>query len=254
MILDRMTDFAFPDPPLPSLHQGMRKTLQIWKSIGLSIVLVGNVVGLCTNASASVNFAKASEYYEAASVGDLGSDIENKVSLARIGNQNGHTMSSIQTFCEVIVVLLIVVAFAVVGAACARRVKTALDGNSVDRAVNAAGRRLRMQIVGTSTVVFLAFLFRSLYQTTFAIVSQLQNAGSPCPDERSPSFYCTASCFNAYTLIWEWMLNTPELELAVVLISSPLALLVSLWGMTTDRMLQQVNALKRNRDEMKNIM
>jgi hypothetical protein len=29
MILDRMTDFAFPDPPLPSLHQGMRKTLQI---------------------------------------------------------------------------------------------------------------------------------------------------------------------------------------------------------------------------------
>jgi hypothetical protein len=35
-----------------------------------------------------------------------------------------------------------------------------------------------------------------------------------------------------------------------LLISSPLALLVSLWGMTTDRMLQQINALKRNRDEM----
>jgi hypothetical protein len=34
------------------------------------------------------------------------------------------------------------------------------------------------------------------------------------------------------------MQRTPEFELTIVLISSPVALLVALWGMTSDRALQ----------------
>jgi hypothetical protein len=251
MILDRMSDFAFPD------LQGMAKRLRFWKLIGLAVVLVGNLVGLCTNTIASVNFAKASEYYEAASVSDISSDTNNNVRLARIENQSAHTISSIQMFCEVIVVLLIVIAFAVVGAACARRVRTALVGNSVGKDVNTAGRRLHIRIVCTSTIVFLAFLFRSLFSTTYAIVSQLQNAANAnnCPNPPSPSFYCSESCFNTYTRIWVWMLNTAELEMAVAFVSSPLALLVSLWGMTSDRMVQLVSALKtKHPHEMNSIL
>ena len=37
-----------------------------------------------------------------------------------------------------------------------------------------------------------------------------------------------------------WFLLTPELKLMVVLISSPLALLVTLWGMTSDHILQMM--------------
>jgi hypothetical protein len=39
-----------------------------------------------------------------------------------------------------------------------------------------------------------------------------------------------------------WLFYTPEFQLTVVLISSPLALLVALWGMTTDRALQQMQS------------
>jgi hypothetical protein len=251
LILDRMTDFAFPDP------QGMKKRLRSCKLIGLAAVLAANLVGLCANTIAAVKFAKASEYYETALVGDISSDSNTNVGLARTANQSAHTISSIQMFCEVIVVLLIVIAFAVVGAACARRVRTALVGNSVDKDVNAAGRRLHIRIVCTSTVVFLAFLFRSLFSTTYAVVSQLQNVANAniCPDPPSPSFYCSESCFNTYTRIWVWMVNTAELEMAVAFVSSPLALLVSLWGMTSDRMLQLVRALKtKHPHEMNSIL
>ena len=44
-------------------------------------------------------------------------------------------------------------------------------------------------------------------------------------------------------LIQSWLLYTPEFQLSVVLISSPLSLLVALWGMTSKRALQ---AMKRS--------
>ena len=42
-----------------------------------------------------------------------------------------------------------------------------------------------------------------------------------------------------------WLLYTPEFQLTVVLISSPLSLLVSLSGMTTDRALRQMQSNRR---------
>ena len=44
-------------------------------------------------------------------------------------------------------------------------------------------------------------------------------------------------------LIQSWLLYTPEFQLSVELISSPLSLLVALWGMTSKRALQ---AMKRS--------
>jgi len=42
-----------------------------------------------------------------------------------------------------------------------------------------------------------------------------------------------------------WLFLTPEFQLIVELISSPLALLVALWGMTTDRALRQMQSNRR---------
>ena len=39
-----------------------------------------------------------------------------------------------------------------------------------------------------------------------------------------------------------WLIYTPEFQLVVMLISSPLALLVALWGMTSERTLQQMES------------
>ena len=52
----------------------------------------------------------------------------------------------------------------------------------------------------------------------------------------------TRRCSNAANHALAWMDFTPQLQLSVVLISSPLALLVALWGMTSQRTLQLIAA------------
>ena len=45
-----------------------------------------------------------------------------------------------------------------------------------------------------------------------------------------------ATCFNDFRLLQMWMLFTPQFPLIIILISSPLALLAALWGMTGARL------------------
>jgi hypothetical protein len=153
-------------------------------------------------------------------------------------------VASVQQFCEVAVLLLIIVAFAVVGAACTRRINSALLGtNFAPAAAAAAGKQLRLRIVGTAAFVFVTFLLRAVYSTMFALANELQNNGNAvnCPS----GTICDASCFNVYALMQTWLVYTPEFQLIVVMISSPLALLVALSGMTTDRALRQMQSNRR---------
>jgi hypothetical protein len=62
-----------------------------------------------------------------------------------------------------------------------------------------------------------------------AVANQFQDSGRRCPSVTSP---CDASCYNDYTHIIIWNFYTPEFWPTVVLISSPLAASVVLWGMT----------------------
>jgi hypothetical protein len=40
--------------------------------------------------------------------------------------------------------------------------------------------------------------------------------------------------------MWQWMDYTPQFQLMVVLISSPLSLMVALWGMTSNKLLKMM--------------
>ena len=86
--------------------------------------------------------------------------------------------------------------------------------------------------MGTAAFVFLTFLLRAVFSTMNALSYALQIQVSTC------SSNCNPACNNVWTVIQEWLQFTPEFQLSVVLISSPLALLVALWGMTDKRTLQ----------------
>ena len=146
--------------------------------------------------------------------------------------------ASVQQFCEVAVLLIIILAFAVVGIASARRVSSALleVSNSNHEHVEAAGRQLRRRIVGTAAVVFVTFLLRAVFSTMNALANALQNDAANCPTP------CGVLCNNVWTVIQFWLQWTPEFQLSVVLISSPLALIVALWGMTSGRTLQHMRS------------
>ena len=74
--------------------------------------------------------------------------------------------------------------------------------------------------------------------STLEVARALQNEAANCPDS-SP---CSLSCRNVYSLMLIWILYRPAFQLLVILLSSPLALLVALWGMTNKRMLELMNA------------
>ena len=184
----------------------------------------------------------------------------NFVDLAQQEAQLAASTQSLQSFCELAVLLLIIVAFAVVGAACARRISSEQQHhdalvNAADAAAAApAWRQLRLRIVGTAAFVFVTFLLRAVYSTIYALANELQNEGNALNCPQASSNYCDASCWNVYRLMQLWLFYTPEFQLIVVLISSPMALLVALWGMTTDRALQQMQSNRRQKGAMRDVL
>ncbi len=255
MVLDRMSVFAAP--------QGDDK-LKRWVAGGRAVmvaVVLGNVIGLAGNLAATVHFQKAAEAHSAASAHFAANDTEdgNKYSnAARTSYELALSISSVQRFCEVTILLLILAAFALVGIVSARRVSSALNlldtaGPEVaagmmlrGRTVNGAkalGRQFRHTLVVTTGFVFVAFLLRSVVTIMLAVALQLQDSGRQCPGVSS---LCDASCYNAYTHYVHWNFYTPEYRPTVFLISSPLALFVALWGMTSKRTLQLMKSSGRD--------
>jgi hypothetical protein len=101
----------------------------------------------------------------------------------------------------------------------------------------AKARHLRRQVLVTVAVVFVSFLLRAVSATLNAVARALQNEAANCPDSSA----CSLSCRNVYSLMLIWILYRPAFQLLIILLSSPLALLVALWGMTNKRMLELMN-------------
>jgi hypothetical protein len=231
LVLDRMADFAL------AKVDGMSRRLAVGGRVVMAAVVVGNVVGLCGNVAAAVYSQQSGDLYIAAIAAfaanntDAGNNFNNEA-FQKISVSSD--AASVQMFCEVAVLLIIILAFAIVGIASARRVSSALRDMNDEH--GAAGRQLRRQIVGTATFVFVTFLLRAAFSIMNALANALQSDGAACPT------LCDIPCNNMYELIQNWILLTPEFQLIVVLISSPLALVVALWGMTSERMLQYMRS------------
>ena len=194
---------------------------------------MGNVAGLCANVAAAVYFAAAVDSFSGAADAFASNNTDAANSLFSRGSQKvqiGSDADSAQNFCEAVVLLIIILAFAVVGLAGDRRLSSALVQVRNEH-VEALGKKLRRQIVGTTAFVFVTFLLRAVFSIMNAFAKALQIEVANCNG-------CDPACSNVWTVILVWQQLTPEFQLIVVLISSPLALLVALWGMTSERTLQ----------------
>jgi hypothetical protein len=240
MVLDRMMVFAAP--------QDARLQTR-WAAAGrvvMAAAVLGNCVGLAANAAAAVHYHKAVSVYYAANNASKDGDRFDLLSDKEV--QLGSSISSVQRSAEVAVLLLIVVAFAVVGALCARILNTRLKPIGVDAGYDAfiatVGRTLRRQMLGTTAFIFVTFLLRSVFSSMSAVALALRDIVNECPGVTSN---CDASCYNEYTHCSVWMHYTPEFQLTVILISSPVAQLVALWGMTTKSMLHLMMTSRRDK-------
>jgi hypothetical protein len=241
MALDQMMNFAV------SKARDMPRRWVVWGRVVMAGVVVGNVVGLGGNVAAAVYFEQSAESYRAASAAYAANNTADFVNFRNflfLGSQQHElalSTSAVQLFCEVAVLLLIIVAFAVTGAACRRRFTSAQLDDTAD------GRQLWRQIVGTAAFVFVTFLLRAVYSTMFAVSNELQNDCVLCDSNNSS----VAPHANLYVYMQYWLLCTPEFQLSVELISSPLTLLVALWGMTSKHTLRLMQSRRREMNVMR---
>jgi len=242
LVLDRMMDFVVAAAAITAHRR--------WAAGGRGVmagVVAGNAVGLCGSVTAAVHWQQAASYSTAASAAfaSNGSSAP-ALQLQALAAHNQHVAEqaqSVQQFAEVVVLLAIILAFAVVGIACAHRVSSALRLlNAEQRTAGAVGRRLRLQIVATVVVVFVTFLLRAVFSVMYAFASATQNTEDRCTGDT-----CSSTCLTTGRLMLKWLTATPEFQAIVVLIASPLTLLVALWGMTTERTLK----LMKNDDVMR---
>jgi hypothetical protein len=161
MVLDRLSEFV-------RLQSG--SNVGRWIIAGRVVMLVvvsGNIVGLACNITAAIFFHRASDFLFEASVYFAGNNsVRGKTyaDLAVDSTTRSNFFTSVQSWCEVFVLLLILLAFVGAAVTCARIIGAALTINAGDKAVS-AGRQLRLQIMGTVGCIFVAFVLRSAFST-----------------------------------------------------------------------------------------
>jgi hypothetical protein len=239
MVLDRMSLFA------AGQDEGRRKRWAAGARIVMAVVVLGNAVGLAANVAAAVHGQKAAKAASIASVLYAANNTQvafESASLSQTESQLAVSIAAVQSFCEVAVLLLVVAAFILVGVVCTRLVSSRLLAVDVESALASEVRQLRRQIVVTTVVVFVTLVLRSVQSTMFAVARQLQDTSRRCPGVTG---FCNPSCHNQFTHMLVWMLRTPEFQVTVVLLSSPLTLLVALWGMTSEQTLHAMKSKER---------
>ncbi len=228
-VLDRLVNLA----TIRCSEQSLRRWLHGKRAV-VALVVASNVVGICGNAVAAAAYVQTADLWE---IPDRVSILDTEAFFGAIHAAINRRASAdkdatVQLVCEVVALLLILASFVVTGAACVHRVNEWLSSNSNKAA--AGIKTMHWQIVITCSIVFVTFLIRAVHAIMFALAHLLQNTESlsSCPST-NPDQLCNASCVNTYTIILEWMRFTPEFRLSVILISSPLAMLIALWGMTS---------------------
>jgi len=136
-------------------------------------------------------------------------------------DNKGLSADSVASICESISLVFIIVAYVVAGVHCIRRFRAASAGG----VTSVGNARVQRQITVTVSTVFVTFLLRSGYAALHAIIrfNSVQSYQATCIN------YCLP-CHCLGNIVQAWDVLTPELHDVIFLLSSPLTILVALWG------------------------
>ncbi len=229
--------------------------------IFLGSVIACHAICVFGNIAASAQYAQAAELFSSATTAILANDTASANSYelqARDKTVQAVKAAAVQRFTEVFVLLMIDAAFVFVGVHSHRVIATALralfvaerEVISISRAAGSAldasasvklfgevsyqGRWLQRKVLGTFVFVFVSFLLRSVFTVLFAMASAFTEENNPCAASA-----CDV-CKNFYSHLLFWMIYTPVFQQTIVLISSPLTLIIALWGMSGVRSIEQM--------------
>jgi hypothetical protein len=155
---------------------------------------------------------------------------------------DGFKFAGYGSICEGCSLVIMLVSFLAAGVLCIRRFFSGVTNSATE-----AGRQIkkvRLQITVTVSTVFVTFLMRSVYAAALA-ASRRGRITTPFDDNpqcaEESSIFCDP-CQDLGVVVESWLLLCPAFSFTVFLLSSPLTILVSLWGMTTDHIVQSLTA------------
>ena len=228
----------------------------------LAAVISLGIVGFCGNIVSAFHYNEAALYINDASIqwASNNSGLGLKYEFQSYNSfETAAKTGSLQRFCEVAVLLMVIVAFCIVGIQSSAVISHALralvaaksnledkarsssDGVSIRGLVSDAsekGKQLQRKVFWTVCFVFATVIVRSVLSLMFAFAQAFQNNANTC------SFSPCNQCHNVYSHIHIWILYSPVLFSVVMLIASPLVLIVALWGMSDVSVLEQITITK----------
>ncbi len=167
-VLDRLLMFSFM-----RASPAIRRRVYTAFVVIIIIVTIINTAGICSSIAVAYLTVQVgnlhsslSHAYESRNTADI------NLYTSRVDSQNQLTSAatSIQQFCEVSSLLLIVVTFVIAGSFCFRRLRS----SSTRSSPSSEFRRLSRQITATVAAVFVTFLLRAAFSMLNALAWALQ--------------------------------------------------------------------------------
>ena len=153
---------------------------------------------------------------------------------------DGFAFAGHGSICEGCSLVIMLVSFLAAGVLCIRRFYSGTTSSATE-----AGRQIkkvRLQIIVTVSTVFVTFLMRSVYAAALA-ASRRGRFVTPFKGNArcgaSASVFCDP-CQDLGVVVQSWLYLYPAFSFTVFLLSSPVTILVALWGMTTGHILQNL--------------
>ncbi len=161
---------------------------------------------------------------------------------------SGLNFAGYGSICEGCSLVIVLISFLAAGVLCIRRFYKGTTDRSTE--VGRKNSKVQRQIIVTVSTVFTTFLLRSVYAAALAasrrgrIITPF-DANSRCSSGGvSGSFFCD-TCQELGVIVQTWLYLIPVFSFTVFSLSSPVTILVALWGMTTGRILQSFKSIFR---------
>jgi hypothetical protein len=226
--------------------------MAINKAVTSAVTLI-NIIGFIGNiVTTALNFTSAELYLMSAADFNSGQNVTARdfMQRASIDNDKAQQAASVQQFCEVASLIIIIVSFAGTGVFCISSLASVKNealissksSHSMHPKLMTSFQRLKVRIFGTVAAVFATFLARACFSILNAVAaSGVKRGDNPDCD------LCDYSCQGVYDLIYVWLGYSPQFQLSMEFLSCPLASLIALWGMSDDKSKKQHAALESSR-------
>jgi hypothetical protein len=172
---------------------------------------------------------------------------------ASVTVSRGLTFAGYGSICEGCSLFIMLVSFVVAGALCINLIRRFFFATNNSTETRRRNNEVRRQIIATVSTVFLTFLIRAVYaaalaasrqegnviSTTFSVGQEAYDSKCETNKYKDVSDVCLP-CRGLGLIVQMWLYLCPAFSFTVFLLSSPVTILVALWGMTSNSLLESL--------------